>query len=562
MARRGIAGPALIELTLVVLIIAVLAIIFIMSKTSFVDAFYCTQDTDELRCESKVTGCAAGQEPYYFGYLGCGKGRMCCKVLPVTGPDGKPITANGGNQQEGSLAEVLKLPPTEIRVADPTTKSTISRGSSLTLYPDEERKLDITVDIPTCKDCLRWDVEEIYALSSGTRLNTGAQVIKVDNKPDSEQKIRDALKPIDKTYLTGQYIGQTITYTVVITPIQLVDKKEVKGTSQVFTMKFKVTSPIKVVGLTSNWEQKKTVTVSCTSDVKCSNITYIIQTDGVSCPPATAVDFSKAKSLPSKYCRVENGKLTQQCFDAFNSCTGVLDEQGDPAALQTQFAIQAAIRNGLIKQNYGLFDQFAQQEPTSSSYSCQIETGVDDGTYLSNPNDVRPIGATFDISRQVGVITLDRNFMSDRYACFYAQDAFVVSKRYVAGAPQQIKIDTIPPVAKIVWRPSTLQLGFACEDDRSGCKEYFWTSYVSDIAKFFPALMSKGGHNAALWCPAYKTSAGWRLQGKSEVLYNGNEVRVLCLRVEDNAGNAGVTKATIYNAYDAFAQILAAHMNS
>ena len=102
---------------------------------------------------------------------------------------------------------------------------------------------------------------------------------------------------------------------------------------------------------------------------------------------------------------------------------------------------------------------------------------------------------------------------------------------------------------------------FACEDDLSGCKEGYWTAYVSEITKFFPALMSKGGQNAAAWCPSYKTSAGYRIQTSREVVYRSNEVRVLCLRVEDNAGNAGISKVTVYNSYQMMAEILKEALN-
>ena len=561
MKRRGIAGPALIELTLVALIIVVLVVIIVMSRTSFIDTIYCTGGTEsggELMCKSKVEGCGdAGN--HYLGFLGCGEGQTCCK----TGVKAGAPVVSSGSSNTNNQPEIAQIAPTDFKVTDATTKRGVAENSITTLYAGNDRTFTLDVELPKCAGC-NWTYEEVHSTRSGAVVYSQPAVnITVSKEvPDVEKEIERRFSNIElKT--DSKYAGETITVRILLTPWRFdgtgSNRKVVEGTTQHFTFRYKVDSPVKIQGLSPQWAQKKTVLVTCGPDAQCSDIFYTLldaeelkQYDE-ECPmPAGDV---QPVTLETKYCQVINGQLTNCNFNTDSACNAENDRKSNPEMNSATIAIQTALENGLpLPQIVPQLNQLSTIEPEASGYTCQIDTDSAKAAQYKS-SYIKP-NATFNDQAQQGIIELDRAFMSGQFLCVYGRDKFDKNKYYVAGKPQELKIDRVPPVAELRFYPSTLRLTFACQDDLSGCKDVYWTAYVSELSKFFPALMNAGGQNAAAWCPSYKSTAGYRVQTSREVIYRSNEVRVLCLRVEDNAGNAGVSKVTVYNSYQLAAEVL------
>jgi hypothetical protein len=278
---------------------------------------------------------------------------------------------------------------------------------------------------------------------------------------------------------------------------------------------------------------------------ECRAIFYKIQESSERCAPLdkSQVEGGKAKPLPIKYCLVQDKQVIRCEFNTIDACYAAVDTGGSQQSKIIE-VLQTASQQKLLSDVQML--QFATMEQETSPHTCQLDLSVESGRQYMNT----PLNATFNIEQQRATIYLDRNFMSEQYLCVYGQDLRDETRFYTAGRPQLIKIDTVPPTANIQFAPLTRKLTFSCTDDKSGCKQTYWIQYISDITKFLPALMNGGGQSAAVWCPSYATANNWRLETKREVVYTANEVRVLCLRVEDNAGNAGVTKSMVYNGYD------------
>jgi hypothetical protein len=140
----------------------------------------------------------------------------------------------------------------------------------------------------------------------------------------------------------------------------------------------------------------------------------------------------------------------------------------------------------------------------------------------------------------------------------YARDAS--NRVYQSDRAYPLTIDTMPPTSKVKFSPVTGKVSFYCTDDDSGCKTTFGVGYVGDIQRFFPALFGNS-QSASRWCP---TNPGvYSFQTNSEMNYNmqNNELRVLCLRTEDQAGNSAVSMTTVFNMYDTLAKSLALYMN-
>jgi hypothetical protein len=142
-------------------------------------------------------------------------------------------------------------------------------------------------------------------------------------------------------------------------------------------------------------------------------------------------------------------------------------------------------------------------------------------------------------------------------------------KAYSSFSSQRILLDYVPPKVIATFSPLTLSVKVACDDGEatkvtdvgagktlnSGCKSSF--AYISDLYGYSQALF-RGPQNAALVCPPYQTMGQYVTSPYSEIsTANSNEVRVMCIRQEDNAGNAGVTMVTVYNSYDMLAKAIA-----
>lgn len=370
---------------------------------------------------------------------------------------------------------------------------------------------------------------------------------------------------------------------------------------------FEFVPSVRYAGLTQAWAKSKTIGIECVAPSVCDDFFIRIQGDGiydgtdetgklgaVTTPEGeeetaracsqypTSEEMNSAlrmEGLRKAYC-LTNGATVGDggCFPDLDTCRQQLDIVRDSDfTSQTGVVIQAMNRASAT--NFGtedpalnaLLQQWSAAQSKAALWSCQpnavspnnvIATmNFDDGTPNANTPALQTARGylfrsdTFDQATQKGAVTLDQAFMSGAYLCVYGRDK-TTGQVYSAGQGRKIFIDTLPPQPSIVFKPWTLQIRLSCQDDGSGCKTTYGTKYISEVTSFLPALFA-GDESATKYCPPATNAGAYSPESRNEFFYDGESLRVLCVRAEDQAGNTAVTMVKVYNSYDLLAKAIA-----
>ncbi len=162
--------------------------------------------------------------------------------------------------------------------------------------------------------------------------------------------------------------------------------------------------------------------------------------------------------------------------------------------------------------------------------------------------------------------TIATETMNGKYLCIKAEtnQGAIYSLGLWNGAPQPIAIDATPPLLEVSYNPWHGILSFTCSDEGtnplfiSDCPERpFSYAFVTDPLLFIRHIITGGllgpGFSA---CPLAEDEARWVRAPKSEMPYVSSDVRVICVRAEDAAGNAVVKTKLLYSGQDVLAQLL------
>ena len=544
------------DVTIITTIAFALLVLFILiailntTKVGFIQSIKCDDSEGLYACKSRTEGCGEQKQVYSLPF-GCGGG-ICC--------------GTGKSHQEVKAEKKLqKLPSPTVQAFEAGTAKKIPLGSTLDVYVTDTRIVEFKTKLPSASG-YTW-----HAIAPSLLMKNGAKADEL--VAVQETKTGDTITSTITFSSNQDYVGETVTYAFGFYPEQTITeqkdgqevKKKIQGSTTSVTLKFKIITPVKYAGLIDAWSQKKTVSVTCDKNFGCENVYFqlIDNTQGTTpamCDEKIAPTTPLKLSTSIQYCVVnEKGLQENECKNTENECLAQLDTRADSSYDGAQAALMAAIQNGLISPAIAL--SFAQSEAKTSTGTCEESVKSQDINGVFIVENFKP-------ETQTGTILLDRASMSGKSLCVYAQGKGKDNNNlYPAGRPRDVKIDKTPPVATIDFHPGTLKLKFQCDDPTyeggkamSGCKDTFGLAYIKDIAKFLPALVSKSGQSAAMWCPQYRSGGGYASETRREILYTANEVRVLCLRVEDNAGNAGVAKVTVYNAYDLLAKTIALYL--
>lgn len=374
--------------------------------------------------------------------------------------------------------------------------------------------------------------------------------------------------------ILNNYAGQTLRLVIVV-----YSSRDGQSNADVSTAIFKTTQklnikpiyPVRIVkGLDNKWTREKTATVACdTQNVKCKNIAFKvvnathtnIGSEEHDCGVPSAAPTQLTTVKPKYYIvDTKTGKSTGIGYDTYDQCmiaeSGALSSSFSAAA--TPFFTALKSTGTADAQLANTFLGFTQQ---SSSTKCRSSEDI---VLDNSPFKIGDTywADTFDPVTQTATIRLREANMAGQYLCVYGQD--VEDKfSYIGGKGQRINIDRTPPLVDIKFDPFTLRMQFFCQDGlpeelgvtESGCKSTFGVAYIGDITKFLPALVS-GAQSANTWCP----TSGYSTETSRLRLYSGTEIKVLCMRGDDNAGNSAVTMATVFNGYDMLAKALVIYL--
>ncbi len=175
--------------------------------------------------------------------------------------------------------------------------------------------------------------------------------------------------------------------------------------------------------------------------------------------------------------------------------------------------------------------------------------------------------------------TLTNETQDGNYVCVRAKigtgsasaDAYIYSVGLWQDLPSRVAIDATPPQASVKWDPWQSVLTFGCTDPQgakgqeytSGCaaKPYSY-AYVVDPLKFVASVLTGGGLAQDFHaCPDPYTGQWARYNGASpEMAYLSRDVRVICVRVQDAAGNADVQSKLLYSGQEALAAFLTQYL--
>ncbi|MBR9700264.1 hypothetical protein GOV11_00155 [Candidatus Woesearchaeota archaeon] len=586
--RRGQGNiwGVIVTAALAVLVLVLISYFVLNTGRGFSETISCGE-TEGSICVSATKGCDEdqGYEAYLAGTIAC-KGRLCCV--------NSEIISGGGNDPGGSSVSKSKTSIT-VRKA---SGEIVRQGAPLTVIPEEAQNLEISGKLGSYKEgetqhFTKWGAElategkngqlisrtDIGSTNAYEEVKEGTPFVDIrlvelrndivgamkDKKADSSFSL--TLKDLK---IDPKYQDELIKFSITIYPANSdVSSLEQSigafgdGMIERYFIYFKTEYAVRYAGLTQTWDQEKHITAGCEYR-QCENIYYeIIPESETECKAREASDFpsdTKSLSQNTKWCLVDHTKKdmsssSSDCKDTLQECFELVDATSG-AGFNT--ALEQVMRY-VDQSNYDEEDYLAalyslSQEQTKQQVTCEPNV---EGTPSKFKAD------TFDSKLQRATFDLNLPYMMNKNLCVYGKGIDDDAKIYSAGPPQRIMVDLQAPTANIDFSPWSLNLRFSCHDGAtsepqqgSGCTDRYAVAYITRITDFIPALVSGKKSNAIAWCPDPKTGAGYSYVSR-EMPYTGRDVRVLCLRVQDNAGNAGVAMTTVYNAYDAFTILLA-----
>lgn len=133
------------------------------------------------------------------------------------------------------------------------------------------------------------------------------------------------------------------------------------------------------------------------------------------------------------------------------------------------------------------------------------------------------------------------------------------------NVPTRVTIDRTPPKLKLAWHSSKSYLEMNCDDSGnnpdfvSGCgAKPFSYAYITNPFLFVANLLS-GGSLAADWagCPDPETG-NWAMINRDDNQwpYISNDIRVICVKAEDNAGNWDTDSRLLFSSQEALALLM------
>jgi hypothetical protein len=378
-------------------------------------------------------------------------------------------------------------------------------------------------------------------------------------------------QPFNITFLpqfAEAYAGQKLKITFTVSTIG-------KDSSVQRAVTYSVIPPIRHSAIGQQWTQSKKVDLWCNAPAVCAD-TYMYVAkfkpgaESGKCPgPDQKSILASAKEMPLptvKYCVVgmtDKQFETRGCFETEEECRNKF-----PSLVVNQDYLTTVQQ---IAQYYGTttdmtqyYAMFSNLQNSQRSPQC-VQRSIS-GLETDTLYRVRD----FDQKTQRGKVTLDMPDMARGRLCVYGRDVYAgVGTGNVGSAENanfwrynttsNITIDTEPPVVNVSYDKFKLTLKMSCNDADSGCKQAMGVAYISDMSNYFRAL-GRGPSQAYLYCPPPKSGV-YQTETRREIVYTAADVRVLCVKGEDNAGNGAVTMVTVFNAYDMLAKSIAVAVN-
>jgi hypothetical protein len=371
-------------------------------------------------------------------------------------------------------------------------------------------------------------------------------------KPPSPKTFNFDVKLSDKA---TEYVGQKIHLIITIEP-EIDDPARKKTASYTFI----VETPLKMSGATTKWERQKTLTFTCdeSKGARCDSFVYHVRTGNATCSEDSIKTSTVAKPLVTTkvnwYITQRGKKMTQTAYATEAECLKAKDGGAQDYIPAIQAILTAAGQGPLSS---SLATQYGALQTEANKLKCTQSTDIVDTT-INPANVYAPDSFTKEGPVATAKFIINQQLVEDPHLCgyFIAKDTTTgtVQKYTFNKVPQKLYIDTIPPEATITFDALRLKILFECTDSGSGCKNNVGVAYISDVVSYLSALADRG-QNADAWCPP-PTSTRYVTELRTEVPYTSNEVRVLCMRATDNAGNTNLAIQTVYNGYDLLAKTI------
>ncbi len=544
------------------------------------DLIECPAPTDEgYYCALASQGCGDEGSRVPWKIVGCsklnGKRRICCSVRvpeedenanagPPTpqlrlyeaklGTDGKTIVDMKPLPNSGTFRAIATNPVELILELSDCVGNCSKTATYRITYESLSGESLLNPDPNTALQLIQWETVDDSSAENAlelTRLDNNYQDVQQQDIASSPLSLyhKGSLFKAFKFSFPSQFTGETFKFTVKLLYKETDDSpKEEVSFVQYFTIK----PAVRIGGLTSKWERSKTVTVVCEPPVKCQNVYYQVingEEAKKGCGlPSNPTDREAAQQAAQQhqFCLLGPDKQTIDCRATHEECVDELLTQyfsDDEKTVYNQYVDQLVQKNVPIE----LLQLFEDKQDRVSMYSCVESLPPEEQNKWVLAR--RPVAG-----QDRWRFTLDKPYMTNQYLCVAGEST--TGKLYSAGKPVQLKIDRIPPTGSIKFNPLTLQLRFTCDDNESGCEEYVGLAYINRVDQFFTSIFNNKPQRAVTACPPYEQGGAYQPETRAITTYRDNAVRVLCMRVVDRAGNAGVTMKTVFNSW----QMLAAFM--
>lgn len=553
-----------IKLTMLVALILVAAgvmlFIFLPSTNSFKIALSCQEDYG-FTCQSIVGFCAGERyEMHGFGSLAClPTGKICCEDLEwVAG-------------SSGTTTGTREIKPATIELRRGAGNDRVAEGGTVVTVPTRPERLTATgsydVENPL------WGAQLILQDSTGTPIAEAPARTGASKYPTIQSALAELHSEIERGLAdkSGTFYAEV---TALSFPPEFTDKRlklvvtvypgasldvalrETPTKVRQYAIYFDLKPAVRYVGLTQQWSNSKRVTAGC-EYMDCENIYFEFVGEGEACDMNARPNDDLIVSIEEnvQWCVLNAGATaTGECRETLNECHALLDDAGaEYSAAYT--ALKSFLERGVVDDSEfaAIASQFASAQSQQSNARCVRD--IDE----ADIGRAELFEGIFDPNSQRSTFDMNLPFMSGANLCVYGSDAN--GKLYPAGEPQHVKLDVVPPKALIDFKPLRLKLQFSCDDpddegEASGCQDRYGVSYVKNLQGFFRAFGRGSSQSAVAWCPDYITGADYHIVPDREMDYTGATVSVLCLRVQDNAGNPGATMTIVYDGYDALLAVL------